>query len=146
MEEKRFIKCDGRIYLAEKVETSGAYSIKSPAHIGYDDVKTFMNIDSINNVTHCQTDVIRTYKGKDFVIKAGYYTTVGRYDLRIADEEVEDLLKSKRRGTNVAGAIDRLITELSYHPGLTIQGSEFLQAMDRQRDHFSESKKFDNDQ
>lgn len=146
MEEKRFIKCDGRIYLAERIEISAGYNLSHQVHVGSDDKATLVDVDLIKHVTRQQSDAIGTFKGKDFVIKAGYYVTVGRFDLRIADEEVEGLLKSKRRGASVAGAIDRLITELSYHPGITIQGSEFLKAMERQRDNFSESKKFDNDQ
>lgn len=142
MEEKRFIKCDGRVPFVKTIRTTRLGSTVHYYYTNYEKFEIMVDVDSIKEIQYVPDDKETTSDEDDshvFIIPRGWYIESKHADFRIADEEVEVLLKSKRR--NAASAIDHLTAELSYSPGIAIQGSEYLQAMDRQRDHFSEGKK-----
>lgn len=144
MEEKRFIKCNGVAIYAKVIEKSFTCKKVHRRIVEYKQSDVMVDIGSIKEMIYVANDTKITTNvayEHEYTVPKGWYIASKFFDFRVADEEVEGLLQSKRRSTNVAEAVNHLTTELSYHPGLAFQGSEYLKAADRQRDHFSDEKK-----
>lgn len=128
-EKKRFIEC---------------------SHVFYTGAISFGAISVAEETTYVDRHMIKTLSYKKirringYVIPEGWYINhpdLEKHSLRIAnDQDALDFIKDPDHCdsgfTGITNAILHLTRELSYSPGLVHQGSEYLQAEARQRDHF----------